>query len=170
MAADEGPVHPAGRQGPRRDRELRVHREARLLPDGTIVVPAYLAYVGERQGSIILQSTGGGRTWTQRGQIPAPVATNEVGWSFTTDNRLVAAVRTGENRVRAAVHGARGDRRGAAGSGDVPLAHGRRGALETGVGHEPRAGPVGLRPDGEFGTAGRQDGAGQQPAGQDETE
>jgi hypothetical protein len=78
------------------DRGLRVHREVRLLPDGTILVPAYLAYVGERQGSIIIQSTDGGRTWSQRGQIPSPVATNEVGWSFTTDDRLVAAVRTGE--------------------------------------------------------------------------
>ncbi|HYQ65018.1 exo-alpha-sialidase [Actinophytocola sp.] len=82
------------------DRGLRVHREVKLLPDGTIIVPAYLAYVGERQGSIILQSTDGGRSWRQRGQIPAPVAVNEVGWSFTTDDRLVAAVRTGENPPR----------------------------------------------------------------------
>lgn len=82
------------------DRGLRVHREARLLPDGTVMVPAYLAYVGERQGSILLQSADGGRSWTQRGQIPSPVATNEVGWSFTTDDRMVAAVRTGENPPR----------------------------------------------------------------------
>ncbi|TDV56478.1 exo-alpha-sialidase [Actinophytocola oryzae] len=82
------------------DRGLRVHREAMLAPDGTIMVPAYLAYVGERQGSIILQSVDGGGTWTQRGQIPAPVAVNEVGWSFTTDDRMVAAVRTGESPPR----------------------------------------------------------------------
>jgi hypothetical protein len=82
------------------DRGLRVHREVMLQADGTIVVPAYLAYVGERQGSVFLQSTDGGRRWTQRGQIPAPVAINEVGWSFTTDDRLVAAVRTGETPPR----------------------------------------------------------------------
>jgi hypothetical protein len=82
------------------NRGLRVHREPILLPDGTIILPAYLAYVGERQGSIVLQSTDQGRTWTQRGQIPAPLAINEVGWTFTTDDRLVAVLRTGENPAR----------------------------------------------------------------------
>ncbi|OLF18525.1 exo-alpha-sialidase [Actinophytocola xanthii] len=82
------------------NRGLRVHREALLLPDGTIIVPAYLAYVGERQASIVLQSTDRGRTWTQRGQIPAPLATNEVGWTFTTDDRLLAVMRTAETPAR----------------------------------------------------------------------
>lgn len=83
------------------DRGLRVHREPLLLPDGTIIMPAYLAYKGERQSSIALQSTDGGATWTQRGQIPAPApGTNEVGWTWTTDDRLLAVTRTSENPPR----------------------------------------------------------------------
>jgi len=83
------------------DRGLRVHREPMLLPDGTIILPAYTAYQGERGSSIVLQSTDGGATWTQRGQLPAPApGTNEVGWSWTTDDRLLAVVRTSENPPR----------------------------------------------------------------------
>jgi hypothetical protein len=83
------------------DRGLRVHRGPILLPDGTIIVPAYLAYVGERQGSVVLQSTDLGATWTQRGAIPAPApGSNEVGWTWTTDDRLLAVVRTSENPPR----------------------------------------------------------------------
>jgi hypothetical protein len=79
------------------NRGLRVHREPLLLADGTIILPAYTAYKGERASSIALQSTDGGASWTQRGQIPAPApGTNEVGWSWTTDDRLLAVTRTGE--------------------------------------------------------------------------
>ncbi len=83
------------------NRGLRVHREPMLLADGTIVLPAYTAYRGERASSIILQSTDDGASWTQRGQIPATApGTNEVGWSFTTDSDLIAVLRTAETPAR----------------------------------------------------------------------
>ncbi|MPZ95984.1 MAG: hypothetical protein GEU96_14015 [Propionibacteriales bacterium] len=75
---------------------LRVHRRVIVLRDGTIMVPAYTQYKGHGKGiSIIMQSTDDGRTWTQRSQIPADFTINEVGWSYTTDGRMVAAIRTG---------------------------------------------------------------------------
>ncbi|PZF80348.1 sialidase family protein [Jiangella anatolica] len=83
------------------NRGLRVHREPLLLPDGTIILPAYTRYQGEIASSIVLQSTDGGASWTQRGQIPATApGTNEVGWSWTSDGRLVAALRTAETPPR----------------------------------------------------------------------
>jgi hypothetical protein len=92
---------PPGKQFGTTDRGLRVHREPSQLPDGTLIMPAYLAYKGEQASSIVLQSTDSGATWTQRGQIPAPApGTNEVGWSWTTDDRLLAVTRTAENPPR----------------------------------------------------------------------
>lgn len=83
------------------DRGLRVHREPILLHDGTILLPAYTRYQGELGSSIILQSTDGGASWTQRGQIPTPTpGTNEVGWSFTSDGKLIAVLRSWETPPR----------------------------------------------------------------------
>lgn len=77
------------------DRGMRVHRGARVLPDGTLVAAAYTRYVGDKFGSsILLQSTDQGRSWTQRSQIPSSVGTNELGWSPTSDGRWFAALRT----------------------------------------------------------------------------
>lgn len=92
---------PPGKELGPTNRGLRVHREPLQLPDGTLIMPAYLAYKGERASSIVLQSTDRGATWTQRGQIPAPApGTNEVGWTWTTDNRLLAVTRTAETPPR----------------------------------------------------------------------
>jgi hypothetical protein len=92
---------PPGKEFGTTNRGLRVHREPLQLPDGTLILPAYLAYKGEQASSIVLQSTDRGATWTQRGQIPAPApGTNEVGWTWTTDDRLLAVTRTAENPPR----------------------------------------------------------------------
>jgi len=83
------------------DRGLRVHREPILLPDGTLLLPAYTAFQGQTPSSIILQSTDRGTTWTLRGKIPAAKpGTNEVGWSYTTDGRLIAVTRSAESPPR----------------------------------------------------------------------
>lgn len=79
------------------NRGLRVHRQPIVLPDGTIMVPAYTVYAGDsRWVSVILQSTDGGESWTQRSRIPATLTVNEVGWAYTVDGNLVAALRTGQ--------------------------------------------------------------------------
>ena len=76
---------------------VRVHRRIIELPDGTLMVPAYGTFAGSSRGySAILQSTDGGTSWTYRSIIPASITpgTNEVGWSYTSDGRLLAVVRT----------------------------------------------------------------------------
>lgn len=86
---------PPGKQLGAMERGMRVHRGARVLPDGTLVVAAYTRYVGDPHGSsILLQSTDQGRSWTQRSQVPSTVGTNELGWSPTSDGRWFAALRT----------------------------------------------------------------------------
>ncbi|HEY9411242.1 MAG TPA: exo-alpha-sialidase [Jiangellaceae bacterium] len=91
---------PAGSELGPMNRGLRVHGGPALLADGTIVVPAYTAYMGRRASSIFLQSTDGGATWSQRSEIPAGASTNEVGWSRTVDGDLIAVVRTAESPAR----------------------------------------------------------------------
>lgn len=86
---------PSGKTLGAMNRGLRVHRGARVLTDGTLVVPAYTRYVGDDRGSsIFLQSSDGGITWTQRSAVPSTVGTNELGWSPTADGRWFAALRT----------------------------------------------------------------------------
>ncbi|WP_152366114.1 sialidase family protein [Microlunatus speluncae] len=81
---------------------LRVHRRVIELADGTIMVPAYTNFAETRSTttSIILQSTDRGKTWTMRSEIKAPGSgtpqrpgTNEVGWTYTADGRLMAVLR-----------------------------------------------------------------------------
>jgi hypothetical protein len=76
---------------------VRVHRRIIELPDGTLMVPAYGTFAGSSRGySAILQSTDGGRSWSYRSIIPASATTgtNEVGWTYTSDGRLLAVLRT----------------------------------------------------------------------------
>jgi hypothetical protein len=75
---------------------LRIHRRLIELPDGTLMVPAYGSFSGQKAYSAILQSTDGGASWTYRSIIPASITTgtNEVGWSYTSDGRLLAVLRT----------------------------------------------------------------------------
>lgn len=76
---------------------LRVHRRIIELPDGTLMVPAYGTFAGSSRGySAILESTDDGRSWTYRSIIPASgtTGTNEVGWTYTSDGRLLAVLRT----------------------------------------------------------------------------
>ncbi|MCW3818893.1 glycoside hydrolase [Micromonospora sp. DR5-3] len=89
---------PAGEEFGGMNRGLRVHRRPIVLLDGTIMVPAYTSYKSDkgRGASVILESKDGGESWIQRSRIPASLTTNEVGWSYGTDGRLVAALRTGE--------------------------------------------------------------------------
>ncbi|MFC7624565.1 sialidase family protein [Microlunatus sp. GCM10028923] len=84
---------------------LRVHRRVLELADGTLLVPAYTAFKETLPGwaSIVLQSTDRGKTWTMRSEIPAPGSgtpqrpgTNEVGWTYTSDGRLMAVLRETE--------------------------------------------------------------------------
>ncbi len=84
---------------------LRVHRRVIELADGTIMVPAYTAFKETLPGwtSIILQSTDQGTSWTMRSEIPAPGSgtpqrpgTNEVGWTYTADGRMIAVLRETE--------------------------------------------------------------------------
>jgi hypothetical protein len=91
---------PEGKKLGPMDRGLRVHRAPMLLADGTLVVPAYTAFQGERGSSIFLQSTDQGVTWTLRSQIPANLTTNEVGWSMTTAGDLIAIIRTADSPAR----------------------------------------------------------------------
>jgi hypothetical protein len=82
---------------------LRVHRGTMVLPDGTLIVPAYTVLTGSsRQISLVLQSTDRGRSWSLRSAVPggATPGTNEVGWSRTTDGRLTAVLRTTDNPPR----------------------------------------------------------------------
>ncbi|WP_172836189.1 exo-alpha-sialidase [Microlunatus soli] len=75
---------------------LRVHRRVLVLPGGTLIVPAYGTFVGERtSSSFVLQSSDGGETWSLRSVIPTADlgGSNEVGWTFTADNRLLAVLR-----------------------------------------------------------------------------
>ncbi len=81
---------------------LRVHRRVIELADGTIMVPAYTNFTETMPSttSIILQSTDKGKTWTMRSEIKAPGSgtpqrpgTNEVGWTYTADGRLMAVLR-----------------------------------------------------------------------------
>lgn len=75
---------------------LRIHRRIIELPDGTLMVPAYGSFAGSPGYSAVLQSTDGGASWTYRALIPAThtTGTNEVGWSYTSDGRLIAVLRT----------------------------------------------------------------------------
>lgn len=76
---------------------LRVHRRIIELPDGTLMVPIYTVFQGSsKQVSAILQSTDKGASWSLRSVIPADnqLGTNEVGWSYTSDGRLTAVMRT----------------------------------------------------------------------------
>ncbi|SEE88187.1 sialidase family protein [Jiangella alba] len=93
---------PAGDQFAGTDRGLRVHRVPRVLADGAIVVPVYTVYrSAPRRVSAFLQSTDGGLTWTQRSVVPSSIGTNEVGWGYAKDGRLIAVMRTeGETPAR----------------------------------------------------------------------
>jgi hypothetical protein len=77
---------------------LRVWRgPIQLASDGSVIVPAYTKYAGDRRNrSMILQTKDFGASWTLRSTIipPTPdLGTNEVGMSYTTDGRLLAVVR-----------------------------------------------------------------------------
>src|SRR5690606_39906878 len=81
---------------------LRVHRRVIELADGTLLVPAYTVFqeTSPTSTSIVLQSTDQGKSWTLRSEIPAPgtgtperPGTNEVGWTWTADGRLMAVLR-----------------------------------------------------------------------------
>jgi hypothetical protein len=101
---------------------IRVHRRIIELPDGTLIVPAYGTFAGSSRGySAILQSTDGGRSWTYRSIIPASstTGTNEVGWSYTSDGRLLAVLRTASS-PNSLVHSYSGDE-GKTWSDAVPL-------------------------------------------------
>ncbi|MPZ96275.1 MAG: hypothetical protein GEU96_15520, partial [Propionibacteriales bacterium] len=79
---------------------MRVHRRILLEPDGTLMVPIYGSFQGSSKGySAILQSTDTGVTWTYRSIIPATnvAFTNEVGFAYTSDNRLMAVMRTAQD-------------------------------------------------------------------------
>lgn len=90
---------PAGTAFGTMNRGMRIHGKPILLADGTLITPAYTHYQGRTPSSVILQSKDNGTIWTQRGAIPAAApGTNEVGWSFTTDNRLIAVTRSWETR------------------------------------------------------------------------
>lgn len=93
---------PDGEQFAGTDRGLRVHRVPRVLADGAIVVPVYTVYRSlPRRISAFLQSTDGGLTWTQRSFVPSSIGTNEVGWTYAKDGRLIAVMRTeGETPAR----------------------------------------------------------------------
>lgn len=81
----------------------RVHRRIMTLSDGTLAVPYYAGAVGDRaHSSWILQSTDQGKTWTIRSRISnttdrpggtAPGGTNEVGWNYVADGRIMAVMR-----------------------------------------------------------------------------
>jgi hypothetical protein len=90
---------PAGQEFGGMNRGLRIWRRPIVLQDGTIMVPAYTVYKADKGlwASLILESKDGGESWTQRSRIPASLTVNEVGWSYTTDGRMVAALRTGQN-------------------------------------------------------------------------
>ncbi|OYO02314.1 BNR repeat protein [Propionibacteriaceae bacterium ES.041] len=86
---------------------LRVHRRVMELPDGTLMVPIYTVFKGtNKQRSAILQSSDGGRSWSLRSVIPATnaVGTNEVGWSWTSDGRLLSVIRTTDSPVTKLVY------------------------------------------------------------------
>lgn len=86
---------------------LRVHRRVMELPDGTLMVPIYTVFKGtNKHRSAIVQSTDGGRSWSLRSVIPATnaVGTNEVGWSWTSDGRLLAVMRTTDSPEAKLVH------------------------------------------------------------------
>ncbi|MFX4271492.1 exo-alpha-sialidase [Propionibacteriaceae bacterium Y1685] len=102
------------------NRGLRVHRSPKVLPDGTLVVPAYTSYQGERPSSIFLQSVDQGRTWTQRSQILADdIGLNEIGWSFDVNGDVVAAIRTTDSPAK--LRTARSTDQGRTWSAPVPL-------------------------------------------------
>lgn len=81
---------------------LRVVKRPIVLPDGTLMVPAYTVFRGtSRQASIVLQSSDLGQTWTLRSIIPASATpgTNEVGWAYTVDGKLTAIMRTVDSPI-----------------------------------------------------------------------
>lgn len=88
---------PGHRLGPMSN-GMRVAGNPITLPDGTIVIAAYTAFVGEKQNGMLLQTTDGGKTWKIRSILPtlkaAPNGANEAGLSMTTDGRMVAVIRT----------------------------------------------------------------------------
>lgn len=103
---------PPGKELGPMDRGLRVHRSPMVLPDGTIVAPAYTSYKADKRGtSIFLQSTDRGRSWTERAQVPlsGTAGTNEVGWSYNSAAEMVAVLRTAETPPRLQVTYSRDD-------------------------------------------------------------
>src|SRR5262249_51722905 len=79
------------------NRGMRIWRNPILLPDGTVLQPAYTTLKDDpSQRSILLQTKDAGRTWTMRSTIRVPTSqgTNEVALSRTTDGRLLAVLRT----------------------------------------------------------------------------
>lgn len=79
----------------------RIHREMLELADGTLLLGAYGngTVDGVRKAySLLLQSTDGGATWTQRSVVNARTsfATNELGFGRTADGKLLAMMRTEE--------------------------------------------------------------------------
>lgn len=83
----------------------RIHRDMLELDDGTLLLGAYGngTVDGVRKGySLILQSTDGGKNWTQRSAVNAnsSFGTNELGFARTADGKLVAVMRSEEPNPR----------------------------------------------------------------------
>ncbi|NNG36791.1 exo-alpha-sialidase [Nakamurella aerolata] len=83
----------------------RIHRDMLELDDGTLLLGAYGngTVNGVRKGySLILQSTDGGKTWTQRSAVNGGTSysTNELGFGRTSDGKLVALMRGDEPAPR----------------------------------------------------------------------
>lgn len=76
---------------------LRVNGGPLVLADGTLLASGYTVFKGtSKQRSVVLQSTDRGRSWSLRSVVPATnqLGTNELAWSYTSDGRLTAVMRT----------------------------------------------------------------------------
>jgi hypothetical protein len=76
----------------------RIHRDLMELPDGTLLLGGYGQGTIDgvnKQYSLILQSTDRGKSWSQRSAVNAgsPYGTNELGFTRTSDGRLIAVMR-----------------------------------------------------------------------------
>ncbi|NNG35180.1 discoidin domain-containing protein [Nakamurella aerolata] len=97
---------PAGTNWGPMERGLRVARGLYQLPDGTLLMPAYTQVTGDPAARvIILQSTDNGASWSVRSTIAKGTPTKNIvepGISWTTDNRLIAIMRTDYKPVQVA--------------------------------------------------------------------
>ncbi|MGI8416962.1 MAG: discoidin domain-containing protein [Nakamurella sp.] len=76
---------------------LRVNGNPLVLADGTLLASGYTVFKGtSKQRSVVLQSTDSGKSWSLRSVVPATaqLGTNELTWSYTSDGRLTAVMRT----------------------------------------------------------------------------